>query len=154
MPISIDNVAIFSAGGILGYLARTFIDHRLAKSRTEENRKIKEFNQAAATFRSKVLAELEGLYPSRCGWDREEYARFKKTIPKIETIAQEFRFHLERKKEFDTATYHYCNYCKQITWDQCAAWSLYPSMRKEDELPPWAKFDHLVKSLLTFADTI
>jgi hypothetical protein len=152
MPISFDNVAIFSAGGALGYFARTFIDHRLAKSRTDEDRKIKEFNQAAATFRSQILSELEGLYPVRQGWSREDYARFKQTIPRVETIAQEFRFHLERKKEFDTATHAYCNHCKKITWEQCTAWTLYPTMRKEGEMSPRDKFDHCVKSLLSFAE--
>jgi len=150
--ITFDPTITFGVGAIVGALSMKVIDHFLAKSRTEEDRKVRELNQASVTFRSKVLAELEGLYPSKHGWNREEYARFKQTIPRIETIAQEFRFHLKRKKEFDTAIYQYCSHCRQITRDQCVAWSMYPSMRKEGEISPPEKFDHLVKSLLSFAE--
>lgn len=54
MPINLDNVVIFSAGGAVGYLARSIIDHFLAKSRTAEDRLFKEFNAAAENFRNVV----------------------------------------------------------------------------------------------------
>lgn len=148
MPIELGS---FSLGTVVGGVVVGIFNHYLTKSRNTEERKTTNFNQAATTFRSKVLAELEGLYPSRQGWSRDDYSRFKQTIPGIETSAQEFRFHVEREKEFDTAAYQYCSYCKRITWDQCTAWSLYPTMRKAGELPPWAEYDHLVKNLLSFA---
>lgn len=150
--ITFDPTITFGAGAIVGALATKIIDHYLTKSRNTEDREIKEFSQAASTFRSKVLAELEGLYPITQGWSREDYSRFIQTIPKINTIAQEFRFYLKRKKEFDAAIYRYSNHCKQITWEQCTAWTLYPSMRKEGEMSPRDKFNHLVKSLLSFAE--
>lgn len=151
--ITFEMTITFSAGAAIGALVMKIIDHRLAKSRTDEDRRIREFNQAAATFRNKVLTELEGLYPIAQGWSREDYARFKHTIPKVETIAQEFRFYLDRKKEYDAAIYAYCNHCKKITWEQCAAWNLFPTMRKEGEISPRDKFDHCVKSLLSFAES-
>jgi hypothetical protein len=40
-----------SLGGILGYLIRTILEHRLAIDRIKENIKITEFNKAAGEFR-------------------------------------------------------------------------------------------------------
>jgi len=150
--ITFDPTITFGAGAIVGALTMKIIDHFLAKSRTEEDRTIKEFNHAATMFRSKILTELEGLYPITQVWSRTDYSRFTQTIPKIHTIAQEFRFHMKRKNEFDAAVNKYCNHCKQITWEQCAAWTMYPTMRKEGEISPRDKFDHLVKALLSFAE--
>jgi hypothetical protein len=80
------------------------------------------------------------------------FQRFSKSIIEIENAAAEFRFSVARKGAFDTAIKEYCEYCKQITWIQCAGWSMYPTMRKEGEISPRDKFDHLVKNLLSFAE--
>lgn len=152
MPISIDNVAVFSAGGILGYLVRTFIDHRLAKSRTEEDRKIREFYQAAAAFRSRVLAELKGLYPVTQYWDKQTFPRLSQSITEIESAAAEFCFFVTHKSAFNGAVKEYCEYCEKISWNECVAWDFFPTMREEGEMSPREKFDHLVKNLLSFTE--
>ena len=57
-----NNVIVFSSGAILGYLIKALIDHFLSKSRASEDREIKNFNEAAESFREAfipVLKELE-----------------------------------------------------------------------------------------------
>ena len=56
------NVVVFSSGAVLGYLIKALIDHYLSKSRSAEDRKINDFNEAADNFRNAfipVLKELE-----------------------------------------------------------------------------------------------
>lgn len=134
--------------GIAGTLALAWIGFHLTNATNRKTR----FHQAAATFRSRVLAELKGLYPVTQYWDMQTFPRFSRSITEIESAAAEFRFSVSRKRTFDAAVKEYCEYCKQISWEQCAAWSMYPSMRKEDEISPREKFDHLVKALLSFAE--
>lgn len=62
--ITIANVLTFTTGGVLGYLLRTLIDHRLARSRSIEAIQIAEFNKAAAAFRSAFTNEIRELSDS------------------------------------------------------------------------------------------
>jgi hypothetical protein len=134
--------------GIAGALALAWIGFHLTN---EINRKTR-FHQAATSFRSRVLAELKGLYPVTQYWDIQTFPRFSKSITEIESAAAEFRFSVTRKRAFDTAVQEYCNHCKKTSWDECAAWTMYPAMRKEGEMSPRDKFDHCVKSLLSFTE--
>lgn len=59
--ITFDNILVFSLGGILGYLLKTFIEHRLARSRSIETSEIKDFNEAKRRFRSVIAVEIADL---------------------------------------------------------------------------------------------
>lgn len=48
-------------GGVLGYLLKTQIDHRLAIARNYENLRATEFNKASAAFRSAFVDEIYAL---------------------------------------------------------------------------------------------
>lgn len=50
--VTVVNALTFTTGGVLGYLIRIIIEHRLARSRSIESLKLVEFNKAAANFRS------------------------------------------------------------------------------------------------------
>jgi len=52
-------------GGILGYLIRVLIEHRLAIDRIKENIKITEFNKAVASIRAVFAPSLSILYLAR-----------------------------------------------------------------------------------------
>lgn len=134
--------------GIAGALALAWIGFHLTDATNRKTR----FNQAAIAFRSRVLAELKGLYPVTQYWDMPTFQRFSNSIIEIESAAAEFRFSVTSKRAFDAAVKEYCEYCKQVSWDQCAGWAMYPTMRKEGEISPRDKFDHLVKTLLSFAE--
>ncbi len=151
MPVTIDNVVVFSLGGIAGYLVRTLIDHFLAKIRTREDREAKKFDDAVVIFRSKVLAELEGIYPVTQIWQPEIYPRFRSSINKVETAAAEFRYFVKRKAEFDTAVKEYHEYCSKVTFEGVSAWFMYTSTRTPGDIGPIETFKNIVDHLLSFA---
>lgn len=131
-------------GGILAAVFSGYVTYRIYQKTR--------FHQAAATFRSRVLAELKGLYPGTQYWDMQTFPRFSQSIIEIESAAAEFRFFVTRKHAFDAAVNEYCDHCKKTSWNDCAAWNWFPTMRKEGEISPREKFDHLVKNLLSFAE--
>lgn len=149
--ISIDTTITFCIGSVFGYLCRLILEHFLIKSRTSEERQIREFNEAAHKFRSILFAELEGLYPVTQHWDNKIFYRFSKSIIKIESAAVELKNYIKNKSDFDIAVKKYCKFCREITWDRTAAWSLYPSMRKEGEIDPREEFAICVEALLNYA---
>ncbi len=151
MPITIDNVVVFSLGGIAGYLIRTLIDHFLAKSRTKEDREAKRFDDAATVFRSKVLTALEGIYPVNIVWQLQDYSHFRESINKVETAAAEFRYFVKRKAEFDYVISEYRQYCTEVTFERVSAWYLYTSMRSPNEIDPVETFRNIVERILSFA---
>lgn len=152
MPITLDNVVVFSLGGIVGYLTHTLVVHFLAKGRATEDREAKRFDEAVTTFRRAVLAELEGIYPVTHVWDRNVYPRFRQSIPKVETAAAEFRQFIKRKSEFDTAAKEYRDYCWTVTFEEVSAWHNYPSMRKPEDIGPPETFRNVVEHLLSFTE--
>ena len=151
MPISINTAITFGLGSIAGYFCRILLEHWLAKSRTKEERKVREFNEAANKFRSRILVELEGLYPVTQHWDTNTFHRFKQSITKIESAGAEFRYFIRDSDEFDDAVNKYCKICREITSDRCAAWAMYPTMREEGEIGPREEFANCVEILLSFA---
>ena len=152
MPVTIDSVVVFSLGGVAGYLVRTIIDHFLAKSRTREDREAKSFSDAATTFRNKVLAELQGIYPIPPVWQPQDYPRFRHSIPTVETAAAEFRPFVKRKAEFDTAIKKYHENCQTITFENVSAWFMYTSMRQPDDIGPVETFRKVIEHVLAFTE--
>jgi len=150
--MQVDTLVTFSLGGIVGYLTRTLIDHFLAKSRSREDREAKNFNNAATTFRNKVLAELQGIYPIPPVWQPQDYPRFHQSIPKVETAAAEFRPFLKRKAEFDTAIKEYRAYCQTVTFESVSAWFMYTSMRQPDDIGPVETFRKLIERVFAFTE--
>jgi len=119
---------------------------------TRQHRDKERFDKAADIFRNRVLTELKGLYPVTQYWDKATFQIISNSITEIESAVEEFRFFVTRKAQFDTAIKEYCDYCKIISWEECAGWSMYPTMRKEGEVGPREKFNNIVKHLLSFAD--
>jgi len=94
--------------GLAGALVMALIGFLLADT---QNRKTR-FNQAAATFRSRVLAELEGLYPIPTKWPTEKMMIdriLKEKFPKLQIAIAEFSEFLPwyRRKAFDKVWFIY-----------------------------------------------
>lgn len=126
-----------------------FVEHMLAKSRAKEERGI----EAAKIFRSTIRNELEGLYPCKQYLEKNVFFRFSQSIAKIKSAADEYRLFIRRRRKAhsDAAVERYCKCCSEMTWERNAAWSWYPSMRKEDEIDPKCEFTRCVETLLSFA---
>jgi len=151
MPISFDNIAIFSAGGALGYFVRTFIDHRLAKSRTDEDRRIKGFNESAIKFRSTIINELVGLYPIPIDWPRDIARRFNATFPKIQAAVEEFKPFVPsgQVKAFNKAWLQYYTHCKHVVPKAFSPEGKIYGEKTSQEVRD--EFKHNVDALLSFA---
>jgi Ni,Fe-hydrogenase I small subunit len=111
---------------------------------------------AAAEFRDKVMAELEGLYPIKKYWKSEIFHRFGETIPAIESAAAEFRRFIPSgsRESFDSALKKYCEHCKEITWGECATFGIVPGERKPEDEGPKEIFRQNVNALLSFAKEV
>lgn len=62
------------------------------------------FNQAAETFRSRVLAELEGLYPIPSNWPNEKILIdriLREKFPKLQAAVAEFKPFLPQRQHSD-----------------------------------------------------
>ena len=119
---------------------------------TYRNNKKNRAAEAARIFRNKIITELEGLYPVTHYWDQGAFPRFYASIPKIESAATEFKPYVFRKEAFDTVVKEYCEYGKNITWNEVSAYAMYKdSMYKPGEKGPREKFKNIVESLLSFA---
>lgn len=109
MPIELGS---FSLGSVAGGIVGTIATHYLTKSRNTEERKIKEFNQAADTFRSTILAELEGLYPNPTNWPSQKMMIDKilrDKLPKLQIAVAEFKPFLSTSRQvaFEEAWFVY-----------------------------------------------
>lgn len=134
--------------GICGALIMALIAYRLSLNVQRHNF----FNTAALTFRSKILTELEGIYPIPPIWEPELYHRFRQSIPKVETAAAEFRYFVKRKAEFEAAVKDYCEYSKKVTPDNVSAWYMYTFEKKPEDIGPMETFRNIVEHMLSFAN--
>jgi hypothetical protein len=134
--------------GIIVILFGIIATHRLVLHREKRNK----FSAEAANFRSKVLAELHGIYPIPSVWLPQDYSHFRQSINKVETTAAEFRHFVKRKAEFDVAMKEYREYCEKVTFEGVSAWFTYTSWRSPDDIGPVETFKNIVEHLLSFAD--
>lgn len=134
--------------GIIVVLFGIIAAHRLVLHREKRNR----FSGEAAKFRTKVLAELEGIYPIPPVWQPQDYSHFRQSISKVETAATEFRHFVKRKVEFDAAIKEYRKYCEKVTFEGVSAWFMYPSMRSPGDIGPVETFRNIVEHLFSFAN--
>ncbi|HDH13347.1 MAG TPA: hypothetical protein ENG83_14315 [Nitrospirae bacterium] len=142
----INNIKIIAASILLasfvGYIAwRDRRQKKIARA------------QAAIVFRSKILAELEGLYPVPRYLKDDVFKRFRESIPGIESAAAEFRHFVPScsKNSFDTALKNYCEHCNKITWESCVTFNILPGEGKPEDIGPKEIFRQNVNALLFFA---
>lgn len=149
-------ISSISFGAVIGYVFRLFIEHQLSKRREAENRNAIKFNEAASKFRSTIIRELEGLYPATQYWDRNIFSRFRESITKVESAVAEFSHFLPNtsKGSLAKALKNYSDHCNSMTWESCAAFNMYPSMRKPGEKGPREVFQLNIDALLSFAKDI
>jgi hypothetical protein len=152
MQFTVDNAISFSVGSAAGFVLRIFLEHLLASRRSKKDYEAKRFDEAANSFRRRVLAELEGLYPVTHTWPEQVYPKFRESIEKVENAAAEFRYFLKHAQAFDVALKQYREYCSNASSDHTAARHFYPSMRTPGDTSPEQKFQEIVQHLLSFTE--
>ena len=114
--ITFDPTITFGAGAIIGALAMKIIDHRLAKDRTGDDRRIKEFNTAADAFRDAFVSELSAIRnPSFNVTTKpiDPHDLLKEAFGKHRTAYEVFRLSLDSRRlrnEFDREWVNYYAY--------------------------------------------
>lgn len=149
--ITLDPTVTFSAGAIVGALAMRIIDHQLAKIRASEDRKIKEFNQAAAKFRSAIITELTGLYPRFIEWDGNTIDSLNASLPKIQSAVEEFRHFIAPGdiKSFNKAWNNYYDTCKHTNKNGFSYSNIISEIENSKNVIN--NFKHNIDTILAFA---
>ena len=156
MELTALEIAYISGGfGIIGSLVGSIATHFLSKDTYRQN----EFNKAAATFRSKVLIELSGLYPYPIKWPEETihsigniaaFLESKFTI--LNAAVSEFRDFLPPSKwdAFDKAWFSFYNATgRKIDNENCQCYHHYMPFGSNPNYKE--NFKHNVDQLLSFA---
>lgn len=125
------------------------LSHALTVKREQNSR----FKQAASTFRSRVLAELEGLYPIPSNWPKDGLAIYpimEKKFPRLQTAVVEFKKILPwyKKKAFEDAWFRFYNGSDRESERECQNYNQYIGFSGK---PYKEKFKHNVDNLLKFA---
>jgi hypothetical protein len=89
------NIITHPAFGIITGLLGFLIGNKFATGRDKR----KEINQAAATFTSKVLIELEGLYPIPTNWPKDIDRFLRDKFPKLQIALNEFKPFLTQSQQ-------------------------------------------------------
>ena len=150
--ITIVDAVTFSAGGVLGYLIRAFIDHRLARSRTIEAMHIADLNKAVLAFHdafAPVVAQIN-LAKKHSRFDVSPAPNLEKVLGDslIEqaTVIEKFRIFVPESKR---AEY-------QKAWEEYrseVAFGFDTTRMREDIADPYAMYENLIHELLAFATT-
>ncbi len=141
MPI--DNVEIIVALILFVFVVLYMIWRGRRKKRVLEE---------SENFKEKLLSELKGLYPVPRYIDKDEFDRFRASIPIIKEAAEKYRKFIpgSGKKSFDSALDEYFKHCRETTWEDCVAFKIIPGERKPEDEGPKEIFRQRVNALLSF----
>lgn len=145
------EIILIILGGAIG-IGGTYYGYRLARSDSREIIKLTEFNNAVSKFRSSIIYELSGFYPIEQGWHKEDFPRLYQSIPRINSIAAEFRHFVASKTDFDAAISEYNKYCRETKESDAFPLLDLPSMEKLGDIKPKERFKKIIEHLLSFAN--
>ncbi|HQU32304.1 MAG: hypothetical protein HRU72_04480 [Planctomycetia bacterium] len=159
MDNTIIAALIGAIGGLIGAWIGGVISRKASIEAVESSNKNainimqrQEFFSASSKFKSAILYELSGFYPIDQNWNENDFPRIYESIPKISSAATEFRYFVTRKTEFDRTVSAYNKYCRETTYESIAAYTMFPSMKKERDIGKREEFKNIVEHLLSFAD--
>lgn len=140
-----------SIGGVLGYLLKTQIDHRLAISRIYETARVAEFNKAAASFRAAFAPSLAFIYLAKKHGSTHEVpdvdAFLRKTLLELAAAIEVFRPFISNNR----------GVAYQEAWEKYRfeVWNygFESTIFRSDVDDPWKVFEDLIHDILQFALT-
>jgi hypothetical protein len=109
----------------------------------------KNFRDAADSFRSKTLTEVQGIIPNNGAWLEPEINTLKTSIPAIKKYALELRPHIPfyKQKAFDRAVVKYCNTVSNTDYQTYVADMFY---HNRDKVPQRELISNAFSQMLGF----
>lgn len=107
---------------------------------------------ASQLFREGVIDDLKGFYPAPGDWPQGFEAKLRAAISNIEVRVQKFRHFVPEKDRsaFDSAWNLFKSHGLNLSWNQCAAYVMYPTMCAAGSKNPKDVFYERTERLLQY----
>ena len=107
---------------------------------------------AAKSFREGIIDELNSFFPRPGNWSMGFEERLRTAISRIEILVSKFRYFVPRQsqKAYDSDWSTFSSHCLNMTWNKCAAYTMYASMRSSDDRKPEEVFYENLENLLRY----
>lgn len=107
---------------------------------------------AAKSFREGIIDELTSFYPPPGNWSIGFEEKLRTAIPRIEILVTKFGYFVPRKlqKDYVSDWSTFRSHCLEMTWNECAAYTMYPSMRTSEDRKPEEVFYENLENLLGY----
>lgn len=108
---------------------------------------------AAKSFREGIIDELNSFYPRPGNWPMGFEERLRAAISRIETLVSKFRYFVPRRSQsaYDSDWGIFRSHCLDMTWSNCAAYTMFPSTRSVDDRNPKDVFYENLERLLQYS---
>lgn len=108
---------------------------------------------ARQIFRERLIELLRDFYPPSPEWHIGFEVRLSEQLQNLGIEVNKFRFHVPRRQrlQFDTDWDALLQHARSMSWDSCAGYSMYPSMRKPEDRDPKVVFYEHLDRLLNYA---
>ena len=105
---------------------------------------------AAKAFRETIIDTLGDLYPSPGNWLRGFEAKLGTVLKSLSPAVAKYKYHLTRggARRLENAWQEFANYASQVTWEKCAGYAMYDTMREPNEASPQDVFYDYLDALL------
>jgi hypothetical protein len=107
-------------------------------------------SEAARSFREGVIDELKEFYPPPGNCLMGFEGKLDAAMARVEILVKKLGYYVPRRKRrgYDSAWKDLKIHCLEITSDKCSAYTMFPSMRRDDEKNPKEVFYEKVENLL------
>ena len=141
MPSELPAYPFIIIASLIGVLGAIWIQRYIAR------------RSAAKLFRERLMEALSNFYPSPGNWRNGFEGILSKQIKDIGTEVGKFRFYVPkaRRPAYDADWAALSGHATELTWEHCAAFTLYPSMHQVGDRDPRVVFYELVERLLAYA---
>ena len=107
---------------------------------------------ASQLFREGVIDDLKGFYPAPGDWPKGFEAKLRAAVSNIEVRVQKFRHFVPEKDRsaFNSAWDLFKSHGLNLSWNQCAAYVMYPTMHAAESKNPKDVFYERTEGLLQY----
>lgn len=109
---------------------------------------------AAQSFREGIIEELNGFYPRPGKWPIGFEEKLRAAVSRIEILVAKFRYFVpsEKQNAYDSDWSNFKSHALDLTWEKCAGYKRFPTMRSSNEQDPKEMFYERTENLLRHAN--